>query len=215
MQSLCFPLVSALRASVVVATATFCASSASGAVISFTQQFVWEFYASNEGAALSLETFDSYNGFYASPLTGSAGDVQWSASATGGIFVGSAAGGQALSTNNAVPMTISFSGAPLRGVGGNFFGTDINFNVVSALVQLSLADGSSYIAVVNSATTFAGFYSTGSFITGLTISTQPAPGGVGDVYPTVDNLRFASVPAPSALALWAFSAIGSSRRKRR
>lgn len=54
-----------LPAIVVSAAASLVASaqSASGAIITFTQQFVWEFYSQGQGAALSLETFDSYSGF--------------------------------------------------------------------------------------------------------------------------------------------------------
>ena len=106
-----------LSAIFVAAAASLVASaqSASGAVITFTQQSIWEFYSQGQGAALSLETFDSYGGFYTSPLTGTAGGVNWSASAAGGLFVGSVAGSPALSTNLVEPLTISFAGAPHLG----------------------------------------------------------------------------------------------------
>ena len=200
---------------VVAGASLFAASqSASAAIISFTQQFVWEFYVTNAGAAISVETFDSYSGFYPGSLTGSSGGVDWTATAAGGIFVGVAAGSPALSTNNVAPLTISFAGAPLRGVGGNFFGTDVNFNVVPAIVQLALDNGSSYVALIDSAASFAGFYSTDALITSITILAQPAPGGSSDVYPTADNLRFAVIPAPGALALLAAAGFVGFRRRR-
>ena len=163
---------------VVAGASLFAASqSASAAIISFTQQFVWEFYVTNAGAAISVETFDSYSGFYPGSLTGSSGGVDWTATAAGGIFVGVAAGSPALSTNNVAPLTISFAGAPLRGVGGNFFGTDVNFNVVPAIVQLALDNGSSYVALIDSAASFAGFYSTDALITSITILAQRLSNG--------------------------------------
>lgn len=199
-----------------VSTAAIIASAntASAAIVSFSQQFVWEFYSTNAGAALSVETFDSYSGFYPTSLSGSSGGVNWTATATSGIFVGTVAGSPVLSTNAAETLTVSFAGAPLRGVGGNFFGTDVNFNVVPAVVQLTLQNGSSYVALVNDASSFAGFYSTDALITSITISAQPAPGGSGDVFPTVENLRFAVIPAPGAVALLGLAGFIGFRRRR-
>ena len=195
-----------------IATAAITASS-SAAVIVFTNEFVWDAYANNDGSPQFTETFESYNGFYASPLTGSTGGVNWSANATGGIYVGAVGTSKALSTNNPTPMTITFSGQSVRGVAGNIFGTDINFTVVPSIVQLSLQDGTSYIGFVDQATAFVGFYSTGAAITSMTISAQPLPGGTNAVYPTFDNMTFA-VPAPGAFALLGLAGLAGSRRRR-
>lgn len=197
----------------VVASAAI-ASSSSAAIIVFTNQFVWDNYATANDALMATENFSTYGGFYGSPLTGSLGGVNWSAAASGGIYVGAAGGSNALSTNNPEPMTISFSGAPLTGVAGNIFGTDINFNVVPSIVQLSLQDGTTYIGFVDAATAFVGFYSTGAAITSVTISAQPLPGGTNAVYPTFDNMTFAVVPAPGALALVGLAGLVGSRRRR-
>jgi len=205
-----------LSAIFVAAAASLVASaqSASGAVITFTQQSIWEFYSQGQGAALSLETFDSYGGFDTSPLTGTAGGVNWSASAPGGLFVGSVAGSPALSTNLVEPLTISFAGAPLQGVAGRFFGTDVNFNVVPALITVSLQDGSSFVGFVTDAAAFTGFYSTGPAITSISFTAQAPPGGSGVVYPTVDDLRFAVIPAPGAVALLGLAGLVGFRRRR-
>lgn len=188
------------------------ASSSSAAIIVFTNEFVWDTYANSDGASLVTESFESYNGFYGSPLTGSLGGVNWSASASGGIFVGAVGSSQALSTNNPEPMTLSFAGQDVFGFAGNIYGTDINFNVVPSIVQLSLEDGTSYIGFVDSATQFVGFYSTGAAITAVTISAQPLPGGTNNVYATLDNMTFA-IPAPGAIALLGLAGLAGRRRR--
>lgn len=200
-------VLSALVASAAVA------STSSAAIIVFTNEFVWDSYAAGNDAAMTTETFESYNGFYSSGISSSMGGVNWSATASGGIYVGAVGTSKALSTNNPGPMTISFSGAALTGVAGNIFGTDINFAVVPSIVQLSLQDGTTYIGFVDAATAFVGFYSTGAAITGITISAQPLPGGTNAVYPTFDNMTFAVVPAPGAIALLGLAGLAGRRRR--
>ncbi|MEY3143939.1 MAG: hypothetical protein RLY21_2432 [Planctomycetota bacterium] len=187
---------------------TFVASTASASVITFTQQFVWEAYVAAQGNTVYLEDFnDIADGFYASPFSSSIGPVNWSATAANGIFV---QGGQ-FSTNNPEALTFNF-GPNVRGVGGNFYGTDVGFNVVPSIVTISLADGTSYVGLVNSSATYTGFYSTGAAITSLTIAATPSSGSAF-VYPTADNMQFA-VPAPGAIAL-AGLAVGLAGKRRR
>ena len=186
------------------------ASSASATILIFPDQF--RFDAQTSSYYRSTENFNTYTGFYASPLTGSAGDFNWSAASSGGLYVGTVNGSAALSTNNPAPLTISFSGRTVNGVSGNIFGTDINFNVVPSIIQLSLQDGTSYIAFIDSQTAFAGFYSTGAAISAITISAQPLPGGTNAVYPTFDNMSVA-VPAPGAIALLGLAGLAGRRRR--
>lgn len=193
----------------VVTVSAVVASSASAAIITFTQQNVWEGYSALQSIAVYTETFNGIsNGFYASPYSGSTGPVNWTASATGGIYVQ----GGLFSTNNPETLTFNF-GSGVNGVAGNFFATDINFNVVPAFVYLTLNDGTSYIGYIDSQTAYTGFFSTGALITGLQIqATQPG----GTVYPTVDNMQFATndvVPAPGALALLALAGVAGRRRR--
>ena len=198
--------------SLVVASAI--ASSSSAAIIVFTSEFVWDGYAAGNDAAMFTETFETYNGFYSNPLTGSTGGVDWAATATGGIFVGAVGTSQALSTNNPVPMTLSFTGgSAVQGVSGNLYATDSNFNVVASIVQLSMQDGTSYIGFIDSATAFVGFYSTTSAITSIQITAQPLAGGPLNVYPTFDNMTFAIVPAPGAIALLGLAGFAGRRRR--
>ena len=206
------PLKNFLIPSLVVASAI--ASSSSAAIIVFTNEFVWDGYAAGNDAAMFTETFETYNGFYASPLTGSMGGVNWSANATGGIYVGAVGTSQALSTNNPVPMTLSFTGgSAVQGISGNLYATDSSFNVVASIVQLSMQDGTSYIGFIDSATAFVGFYSTTSAITSIQITAQPLAGGPANVYPTFDNMTFAIVPAPGAIALLGLAGFAGRRRR--
>ena len=196
--------------SLIVASAI--ASSSSATIIVFTNESDWDNFAAGNGAAMFTETFETYNGFYASPLTGSMGGVNWSANATGGIFVGAVGTSQALSTNNPVPMTLSFTGATVQGVSGNLYATDSNFNVVQSFVFLT-QDGTSYAASIGSATAFVGFYSTTSAITSIVMSASPLAGGPANVYPTFDNMTFAVVPAPGAIALLGLAGFAGRRRR--
>jgi hypothetical protein len=181
------------------------ASSASAAIISFSQQNVWDAYTASQALSVVTEDFNNTSGFYSSGFSSSVGGVTWTATATGGLFAQSGL----FSTNN--PTSLSFSFAPgVQGVAGNLFGTDISFNPVPSLVQVTLADGNSSIQFANGPADFIGFYSTGAAISGLTITAA----GSGNVYPTVDNLFFAvPVPAPGAAALIGLAAMVCRRRR--
>jgi len=181
------------------------ASSASATIISFSQQNVWDAYMAYQALSVVTEDFNNTSGFYSSGFSSSVGGVTWTATATGGLYAESGL----FSTNN--PTSLSFSFAPgVQGVAGNFFGTDISFNPVPSLVQVTLADGNSSILFANGPADFIGFYSTGAAISGLTITAA----GSGNVYPTVDNLFFAvPVPAPGAAALIGLAAMVCRRRR--
>jgi MYXO-CTERM domain-containing protein len=189
-----------------VAASAGIAASASADLTIFTQSSVWAAFAAMNGDDIVLtETFDSYGGFYDNPASGTLGPITWSAEADGGLF----ANGDYFSTDNSnVDLVFSFDPG-VHGVGGNFFGTDIDFNVVPSLVQVSLSDGTSYVSAVDSASQFVGFYSTTSFISEIAIY---AMDGSGDVWATADNLSVA-VPAPGVLALLGVAGLGSRRRR--
>ena len=197
-------LKNAMAAAVVSAALS---SSASAAILIFTDSFLYDIQTSS--LAHSTENFNAYSGAYASPLTGSAGAVNWSATASAGLNV---AGGQ-LSAGSPGPMTIAFSGASVYGVSGNFFGTDGASTVVPSLVLVSLNDGTSYLNLIDTATVFVGFVSTGAAISSISVSAQPLPGGTTSVFPTVDNLGFAYVPAPGAIALLGLAGLATRRRR--
>ena len=172
----------------------------------FTQSSVWAMFAAMNGDdTVFTETFDSYNGGYVNPATGTLGPVTWSAEADGGLF----ANGDYFSTAvHDVDLVFTFDPG-VHGVGGNFFGTDINFNVVPSLVQVSLSDGTSYVSSVDSASQFVGFYSTTSYISEIAIY---ALDGSSHVWATADNLSVA-VPAPGVLALLGVAGLAGRRRR--
>lgn len=194
------------------ATAAIATSSDAG-IIAFTQKVVWEAFTNTQGAGRSVETFDAYSGFYPSALTGSSGGVSWSASASGGLFVGVAGGSSSLSTFAPGSMTIDLSGAAVRGIGANVFGTDADFNVVPSVVQVTLADGTNYFASVSAASNYMAFWSTSAAITSITFGASAPSGQSNAVYPTVDNLTFAVIPGPATCLI--FVAAGACSRRRR
>ena len=194
-------------ASVVVIAA--CTAATHASIISFTQQTIWEGFATSNSLSIVTETFNAYaDGFYPSPLPGNTGPVNWVANATGGIYVS----GGVFSTNNSTELTFDFVGG-VNAVSGNFFGTDINFNVVPSMVYLTLQDGTSYFGFVSAADAYTGFYSTGALITSLRFSAV-APGGAQEgVFPSVNNLYFGVIPAPSAIALLGVAGLFGRRRR--
>ena len=183
------------------------ASSASAAIATYSNFSYWQQDVVAAGASVATETFNSYNGFYSSPLTGSVGGINWSATATGGLFCSSGY----FSTNNPVAATFTFAPGPgVQSVGANIFGTNSNFNIVAARITVTLADGSSYIASTSGVTDFVGFISNGAAISSLTM----AAAGSGNVYVTADNMYFGVVPAPGAVALLACAGLSATRRRR-
>jgi len=179
--------------------------SASAAIISFSQQNVWDAYTAYQATSVVTEDFNSIpDGFYSSGFSSSLGGVTWTATATGGLYAQSGL----FSTNNPTSLSITFAPG-VQGVAGNFFGTDIDFNPAPILVQVTLADGTSTILPATSPADFSGFYSTGSAIASLTITAA----GSGYTYPTIDNLHFAvPVPAPGAAALIGLAGLSRGRR---
>lgn len=181
------------------------ASGASAAIATYSSFSFWQQDVVASGSSVGTETFNLYNGFYSSPLTGSVGGINWSATATGGLFCDSGY----FSTNNPVAATFTFAPGVMS-VGANIFGTDSSFNIVAARITVTLADGSSYIASTSVPTDFVGFISNGAAISSLTMNAV----GSGNVYVTADNMYFGVVPAPGAVALLACAGLSATRRRR-
>jgi hypothetical protein len=188
------------------------ASGASAAIATYAAFSFWQQDVVAAGKSVATETFNSYNGYYASPLTGSTGGINWSAAATGGLYVQ----GGYFSTNNPVAATFTFAPGVMY-VGANVFGTDASFNLLPARITVTLADGSSYIASTSGPSDFVGFISNTAAISSLTMAASGAP-GTPQVYVTADNMYFgvvpAPVPAPGSLALLASAGLAAARRRR-
>ena len=184
--------------------------AASAAMISFSNKTLWSSFSAAQGTTVVTETFNLYNGFYLNGLTGNAGGIQWKASAPGELYALSGF----MSTNSAEAL-LTFTMSPsVQGVGGNFFATDANFNIIPAIIGVQLADGSAYLGYAVSIADFVGFYSTGAAISSISMSVAGnLPSGTN--YSTVDNLYFAvgAVPAPGAVALIGLAALVSRRRR--
>jgi hypothetical protein len=182
------------------------ASGASAALATYSSFSFWQQDVVAAGKSVATETFNSYNGFYASPLTGSAGGINWSAAATGGLYCQTGY----FSTNNAVAATFTFAPGVMS-VGANIFGTDSSFALLPARITVTLADGSTYIASTTGPSDFVGFISNGAAISSLTMAA--ADSAPGDIYVTADNMYF-GVPAPGSLALLASAGLSATRRRR-
>ena len=185
-------------------------SIASSALIVTNSSSTFAAIVANQGGTIVGESFEAYNGFYASPLTGGSGDSAWSAAAVGGIFCGTVGTSQVLSTNNPVPLTISFSSANVFAVGGNFFNTDASFNIVPGLITISAAGVTYVYASDGSSTSFGGFISTSGAIDWIKVESIQT---TQNLYPTVDNLVVGVVPSPAVLALGALAGAFGRRRR--
>ena len=191
--------------------AIFCGaitSALSAAVTSYSDFSFWTEDVVASGSIVATETFNSYSGFY-STMTGSTGGINWTADASDGLYwyIG-------LFSTNSPNLAATFTFAPgVQAVGGNIFGTDIDFGSISnAKIKVTLADGSAYIGYSSSAEDFVGFVSDGAAISSMSIlATKP---GV-NVYVSADNLYFGvtAVPAPGAIALVGLAGLVSRRRR--
>ena len=183
-------------------------SSVSAAITTYSNFIFWGEDVVASGESVATETFNSYDGFYPSPLTGSVGGINWSATAIGGLFCDSGY----FSTNNPVAATFTFAPGVMS-VGANIFGTDSSFNIVPAKIMVTLADGSSYIALSNGPADFVGFISNGAAISSLTM--VATAGSTSNVYVTANNMYFGvtAIPAPGAAALLGLAALVSRRRR--
>jgi hypothetical protein len=190
------------------AAVALCASAASAGILTTSSQTTWNFLVGNAGLTVETETFSGIaNGFYTSPFSSSTPSVAWSALASGGIVVQDGL----FSTFSPEALTFNFSPG-VRGVAGNFFGTDNDFNNAAVLYAVTLSDGSGYTGIATGPADFTGFWSTtAATISTIQVAVSNIAGG-SDVYPTVDNLYFA-VPSPGAAALVGLAGLVSRRRR--
>lgn len=201
----------ALIASVIALTSAGYASAGVSSMFYTVDAAAWATYSTNAGASISSENFSTVSsGFYGSGIAGSVSGISWTANAIGGVSASSGL----VSTSNA-SNTLNFAFAPgVNGIGGNIYGTNSSFDAVPATIMVMLSDGTIYYGYSNGPSDFIGFYSSGATISSLSVSASNVSGS-NPIFATVDNLYFASVPAPGAVALIGLAGAVARRRERR
>lgn len=155
--------------------------------------------------------FESFTGLPAeAPSDFSGNGFSYTLSAPNGIY-GSGDFVGASQINEA--LTVSFTGAPVTAVGGNFFATNISDVFQPVSITLTLSDATTVtFTPATLADSYRGFTSTAA-ITSLTIS---GPGG--SLYGNLDNLTVgvaAVVPEPASALLMALGAAALLVARRR
>ncbi len=184
-------------------------SIASSALIVTSSSSTFATAVALQGGSVLTESFDGYNGFYASGLTGGSGDLAWTATALGGLYADATS--SALSTNNAeVALTMTFSSPNVFAVGGYFYNTDQSFNTAPGRVVVTVGAVSYFYESNGGSTAFAGFISTSGAISSITF--QPFDLGA-QVYATASSVVVGVVPSPAVLALGALAGAFGRRRR--
>lgn len=182
----------------------------SGPTVFYTvDSAVWTTYSTNAGASISTENFsNTSSGFYGSGVSGAVGGISWTATANNG-GVSSTVGAISTSTSSA---TLNFAINPgVNGIAGNIYATNALGVAVSSIIMVTLSDSTTYVGYSNGPADFIGFYSSNLLISSLSIQAS----GETVTYATIDNLYFASVPAPGAIALIGLAGFAARRRERR
>jgi len=195
---------------IAASVAAYLTSAASAAIYTFNSQTLFNNFATNRGAGVFTESFNSSNG-YAPTYSGTLGGASWTASASdgGGMYSNF---GMMSTTNPNTTMTFSFASG-VSGVGGEFFATLIDFSIVPSTILIGLSDGSGFIGTITNGIQFTGFWSTGVAITSISITMEDGPVD-SYIYPTAGSLSFAIVPAPGAIALIGLAGLVGGRRRR-
>lgn len=171
-------------------------------------------------AALGSSGTDTYNNlpidFILSPLTRSAGSYGYTVSTASGLYGAGTASDAWLSTNvsNETLTFNTFTGG-VKGIGGQFFGSDLNGaflpgQTITLMAMDSLGDTAVRTITNATQTSFLGFVSNGRVVT-LNVAVAE-----DNAFATVNNLVLA-VPEPAtyAMLLAGLGVVGAVTRRRR
>lgn len=203
-----------VRAALCVAAASLLsAECASAAILTFTDPTLYD--ATVAGMGRAVETFDGLAGASGAVVSGTASGpgltIGWSASSSGGVAVSPFGGSPALTTGSGAALTLTnFSGAAM-GISGWFYGRNGTVGATSLLLSVTLDDGTTSVSLIDATTGFVGIF-TNSAATFASLTLTPQSGG-GSLAPVIDNLNFAVMPAPGAVALLGLAGLARSRRR--
>lgn len=117
-----------------------------------------------------------------------------------------------ISTDSALDaILVTFTGAPVTAIGGNFWASDISFFPTGTNVTINLSDGTNVSFPTTGPNTFRGFTSNVA-ITSMTIDAPESP---ANAWATMDNFYVgAAIPAPGAVAMLGVAGLAATRRRR-
>jgi len=193
----------------IATTAVLALAGAANAAV-FTSQAA---FLPNLAPGFYLENFNTVPNGASGPLNFSGNGFAYTVGTQIGAISGLFNDSGRISTDNATDqIVVTFTGAPVTAVGGNFWGTDINFNPVATTVTVALSNGDFESFNSTSSADFRGFTSAIP-ITSLTIDALDPVGGFA--WATMDNLYVGvEIPAPGSMALMGLGALVAGRRRR-
>ncbi|BAH40330.1 hypothetical protein GAU_3288 [Gemmatimonas aurantiaca T-27] len=164
----------------------------------------------------SFDDLDAY-GSYAGPLTRQAGTHNYTVSTNlPGFYIPDNAGDRWLSTNDfAHAITFSGFGSSVRGIGGYFFGTDVDgapYQLTGLVLTATGKSGASYQTIVDGSMSFFGVVADEEILS-FTVAAQEQLNANGPfMWPTANDVVIGNaatvVPEPSSFVLMLVGAAG-------
>jgi hypothetical protein len=203
-----FTLVRGAAKVAALSVAAAVASVTPASLIVVSDQSLFTALVGSQGGDEVAVSFADYHGYYASGLAGGSGDAAWVANAAGGLY---ASGGMFSTNISGAALSMSFADSDVFAIGGEFFNTDMDFNVISGFMKVEV-DGLAYVFNTHGlSNNFVGFVSTTGEIHNITISIF---GSATSSFVTTGSMAVGVVPAPGVIALAALGGIVTGRRRR-
>lgn len=203
-----------LRQTCLVAATAFVASSAQAGLTGVNSLSLYQALVGEESFVDQTIDLNAFSvGVVTSPLQGSTAGTDWSASALGGLYLGTLASGDRYLSTFASnrELTINFDGSGVMAFGANTFLTNQGDDVISGSVRMTLSDGTTFIASVGSESSFYGWVSDGD-VTITSVTYRPFLSGSGS-FASLSNLRFALIPSSGAVAILALGGFVAVRSR--